>query len=58
VSQKAKPYKLTDSQVSLLLNLLWDHKQTGEYWGSRMQHSKLIELTVKVLDPNEVFPWE
>lgn len=44
-------FKLTNSQVALLISLLWDHEQSGMYWGNKMQHSALVAKTMALLDP-------
>lgn len=43
---------LTENQIRLLLDLLYDHRQDGSYWGSRKQHYRLIEDTIQSLDPD------
>ena len=54
---KWREVKLTESQIQLLVNLLYDHRQTGDYWGNRKQHDTLIEKTLATLDPEKVYAW-
>lgn len=55
---KWREVKLTDSQIQLLVSLLYDHREDGSYWGNQKQHYALIEKTHKALDPSGMFWWE
>ena len=57
MSETQRIVKLTDTQIRLLINLLYDHRERGSYWGNKRQHVALIEKTHKALDPKGDWAW-
>lgn len=49
---------LRESQINLLISLLWEHKQKGSYYGNKKTHYRLVEETLRLLgyeDPPTLF---
>jgi hypothetical protein len=44
-----KGFYLRDSQISLLISLLWEHKQGGSFYGNKNQHYRLVDETLELL---------
>ena len=57
MSEPQRVVKLTDRQIQLLINLLYDHRENGSYWGNKRQHVALIKKTHKALDLKGDWAW-